>query len=250
MASGSAEGLNVASKIIYGLGKIGTWAVREVGEDAIRGIIDDVLVGNSLDSQGNLDGSKFLENVYMNAIMAAIGKAPGTIAKAIFTVLDADKTIDGVKIPVGAKTQLNKLAQAASGSADSAVKAIDEDGHPIITHAGKDERLDQVTLTKENANKLVPEQAPTKTLEEAVAEGDDAGKVIENIAKEAGMDTPLKPGDNTKIENAPDPEATKNKIERKLNDDDIRRKFPNGKVSINGEEYILDVKNANLGDLA
>ena len=250
MASGSAEGLNVASKIIYGLGKIGTWAVREVGEDAIRGLIDDVLVGNSLDSQGNLDGSKFLENVYMNAIMAAIGKAPGTIAKAIFTVLDADKTIDGVKIPVGAKTQLNKLAQAASGSADSAVKAIDEDGHPIITHAGKDERLDQVTLTKENANKLVPEQAPTKTLEEAVAEGDDAGKAIENIAKEAGMDTPLKPGDNTKIENAPDPEATKNKIERKLNDDDIRRKFPNGKVSINGEEYILDVKNANLGDLA
>ena len=250
MASGSAEGLNAASKIIYGLGKIGTWAVREVGEDAIRGIIDDVLVGNSLDSQGNLDGSKFLENVYMNAIMAAIGKAPGTIAKAIFTVLDADKTIDGVKIPVGAKTQLNKLAQAASGSADSAVKAIDEDGHPIITRAGKDERLDQVTLTKENANKLVPEQAPTKTLEEAVAEGDDAGKAIENIAKEAGMDTPLKPGDNTKIENAPDPEATKNKIERKLNDDDIRRKFPNGKVSINGEEYVLDVKNANLGDLA
>ena len=250
MASGSAEGLNAASKIIYGLGKIGTWAVREVGEDAVRGLIDDVLVGNSLDSQGNLDGSKFLENVYMNAIMAAIGKAPGTIAKAIFTVLDADKTIDGVKIPVGAKTQLNKLAQAASGSADSAVKAIDEDGHPIITHAGKDERLDQVTLTKENANKLVPEQAPTKTLEEAVAEGDDAGKAIENIAKEAGMETPLKPGDNTKIENAPDPEATKNKIERKLNDDDIRRKFPNGKVSINGEEYILDVKNANLGDLA
>ena len=250
MASGSAEGLNAASKIIYGLGKIGTWAVREVGEDAVRGLIDDVLVGNSLDSQGNLDGSKFLENVYMNAIMAAIGKAPGTIAKAIFTVLDADKTIDGVKIPVGAKTQLNKLAQAASGSADSAVKAIDEDGHPIITHAGKDERLDQVTLTKENANKLVPEQAPTKTLEEAVAEGDDAGKAIENIAKEASIDTPLKPGDNTKIENAPDPEATKNKIERKLNDDDIRRKFPNGKVSINGEEYILDVKNANLGDLA
>lgn len=250
MASGSAEGLNKASKIIYGLGKIGTWAVREVGEDAIRGIIDDVLVGNSLDSQGNLDGSKFLENVYMNAIMAAIGKAPGTIAKAIFTVLDADKTIDGVKIPVGAKTQLNKLAQAASGSADSAVKAIDEDGHPIITHAGKDERLDQVTLTKENANKLVPEQAPTKTLEEAVAEGDDAGKAIESIAKEASIDTPLKPGDNTKIENVSDPEATKNKIERKLNDDDIRRKFPNGKVSINGEEYILDVKNANLGDLA
>lgn len=250
MASGSAEGLNAASKIIYGLGKIGTWAVREVGEDAVRGLIDDVLVGNSLDSQGNLDGSKFLENVYMNAIMAGIGKAPGTIAKAIFTVLDADKTIDGVKIPVGAKTQLNKLAQAASGSADSAVKAIDEDGHPIITHAGKDERLDQVTLTKENANKLVPEQAPTKTLEEAVAEGDDAGKAIESIAKEASMDTPLKPGDNTKIENAPDPEATKNKIERKLNDDDIRRKFPNGKVSINGEEYILDVKNANLGDLA
>lgn len=250
MASGSAEGLNAASKIIYGLGKIGTWAVREVGEDAVRGLIDDVLVGNSLDSQGNLDGSKFLENVYMNAIMAAIGKAPGTIAKAIFTVLDADKTIDGVKIPVGAKTQLNKLAQAASGSADSAVKAIDEDGHPIITRAGKDERLDQVTLTKENANKLVPEQAPTKTLEEAVAEGDDAGKAIENIAKEAAIDTPLKPGDNTKIENAPDPEATKNKIERKLNDDDIRRKFPNGKVSINGEEYILDVKNANLGDLA
>lgn len=250
MASGSAEGLNKASKIIYGLGKIGTWAAREVGEDAVRGIIDDVLVGNSLDSQGNLDGSKFLENVYMNAIMAAIGKAPGTIAKAIFTVLDADKTIDGVKIPVGAKTQLNKLAQAASGSADSAVKAIDEDGHPIITHAGKDERLDQVTLTKENANKLVPEQAPTKTLEEAVAEGDDAGKAIESIAKEASIDTPLKPGDNTKIENAPDPEATKNKIERKLNDDDIRRKFPNGKVSINGEEYILDVKNANLGDLA
>ena len=250
MASGSAEGLNAASKIIYGLGKIGTWAVREVGEDAVRGLIDDVLVGNSLDSQGNLDGSKFLENVYMNAVMAAIGKAPGTIAKAIFTVLDADKTIDGVKIPVGAKAQLNKLAQAASGSADSAVKAIDEDGHPIITRAGKDERLDQVTLTKENANKLVPEQAPTKTLEEAVAEGDDAGKAIENIAKEAGMDTPLKPGDNTKIENAPDPEATKNKIERKLNDDDIRRKFPNGKVSINGEEYILDVKNANLGDLA
>lgn len=250
MASGSAEGLNKASKIIYGLGKIGTWAAREVGEDAIRGIIDDVLVGNSLDSQGNLDGSKFLENVYMNAIMAAIGKAPGTVAKAIFTVLDADKTIDGVKIPVGAKTQLNKLAQAASGSADSAVKAIDEDGHPIITHAGKDERLDQVTLTKENANKLVPEQAPTKTLEEAVAEGDDAGKAIESIAKEASIDTPLKPGDNTKIENAPDPEATKNKIERKLNDDDIRRKFPNGKVSINGEEYILDVKNANLGDLA
>lgn len=250
MASGSAEGLNAASKIIYGLGKIGTWAVREVGEDAVRGLIDDVLVGNSLDSQGNLDGSKFLENVYMNAIMAAIGKAPGTIAKAVFTVLDADKTIDGVKIPVGAKAQLNKLAQAASGSADSAVKAIDEDGHPIITHAGKDERLDQVTLTKENANKLVPEQAPTKTLEEAVAEGDDAGKAIENIAKEAGMETPLKPGDNTKIENAPDPEATKNKIERKLNDDDIRRKFPNGKVSINGEEYILDVKNANLGDLA
>lgn len=250
MASGSAEGLNAASKIIYGLGKIGTWAVREVGEDAVRGLIDDVLVGNSLDSQGNLDGSKFLENVYMNAIMAAIGKAPGTIAKAVFTVLDADKTIDGVKIPVGAKAQLNKLAQAASGSADSAVKAINEDGHPIITHAGKDERLDQVTLTKENANKLVPEQAPTKTLEEAVAEGDDAGKAIENIAKEAGMDTPLKPGDNTKIENAPDPEATKNKIERKLNDDDIRRKFPNGKVSINGEEYILDVKNANLGDLA
>lgn len=250
MASGSAEGLNKASKIIYGLGKIGTWAVREVGEDAIRGLIDDVLVGNSLDSQGNLDGSKFLENVYMNAIMAAIGKAPGTIAKAIFTVLDADKTIDGVKIPVGAKTQLNKLAQAASGSADSAVKAIDEDGHPIITHAGKDERLDQVTLTKENANKLVPEQAPTKTLEEAASEGDEAGKAIENIAKEASIDTPLKPGDNTKIENAPDPEATKNKIERKLNDDDIRRKFPNGKVSINGEEYILDVKNANLGDLA
>lgn len=250
MASGSAEGLNAASKIIYGLGKIGTWAVREVGEDAVRGLIDDVLVGNSLDSQGNLDGSKFLENVYMNAIMAAIGKAPGTIAKAIFTVLDADKTIDGVKIPVGAKTQLNKLAQAASGSADSAVRAIDEDGHPIITHAGKDERLDQVTLTKENANKLVPEQAPTKTLEEAVDEGDDAGKAIENIAKEASIDTPLKPGDNTKIENAPDPEATKNKIERKLNDDDIRRKFPNGKVSINGEEYILDVKNANLGDLA
>lgn len=250
MASGSAEGLNAASKIIYGLGKIGTWAVREVGEDAVRGLIDDVLVGNSLDSQGNLDGSKFLENVYMNAIMAAIGKAPGTIAEAIFTVLDADKTIDGVKIPVGAKTQLNKLAQAASGSADSAVKAIDEDGHPIITRAGKDERLDQVTLTKENANKLVPEQAPTKTLEEAVAEGDDAGKAIENIAKEAGMDTLPKPGDNTKIENAPDPEATKNKIERKLNDDDIRRKFPNGKVSINGEEYVLDVKNANLGDLA
>lgn len=250
MASGSAEGLNAASKIIYGLGKIGTWAVREVGEDAVRGLIDDVLVGNSLDSQGNLDGSKFLENVYMNAIMAAIGKAPGTIAKAVFTVLDADKTIDGVKIPVGAKTQLNKLAQAASGSADSAVKAIDEDGHPIITRAGKDERLDQVTLTKENANKLVSEQAPTKTLEDAVAEGDDAGKVIENIAKEAAIDTPLKPGDNTKIENAPDPEATKNKIERKLNDDDIRRKFPNGKVSINGEEYILDVKNANLGDLA
>lgn len=245
LAYGSSQGLTGASRILYRLGQAGTWAVREVGEDALRGIVDDVVTGNSLDSQGNLDPNKFMENVYMNAVMGAILKGPRTVSDVAMYLLNADRNIDGLKLNGTQVSQMQDLAQAASGTADSVIKSIDEDGHPTITKGGVDQKLDQVTLTKENADKVLPEQAPTKTLEEAVFEDESIAKKTQGAPGEVSIaDEEVK-----EVISGQDPEAAKNLIERKLTDDEIRRKFKNGKVSINGEDYIIDVKNANLDDI-
>lgn len=241
LAAGSAEGLTGASKAIYTLGSIAKWAakvgaksanfvVREGTEDVLRGAVDDFLTRASFDSQGNLDPNKFVENVYMNAIMAGIGKLPGTIGRGIFTMLDAEKNIDGVNLSGIKKAQMNKLVNAASGDSNAVVKEVDADGHPIITENGKDEVLDQITLTKQNAEKVNPEQAPTKTIEDAAFDGN---KIDEDVADTVGKD----------------PITTKAELEGKLNDDAIRRKFPNGKVMVNGEEVILDTKNPDMADI-
>lgn len=245
LAYGSSQGLTGASRILYRLGQAGTWAVREVGEDALRGIVDDVVTRNSLDSQGNLDPNRFMENVYMNAVMGAILKAPRTVSDVAMYLLNADRNIDGLKLNGTQVSQMQDLAQAASGTADSVVKNIDEDGHPTITKGGVDQKLDQVTLTKENTDKVLPEQAPTKTLEEAVLEDESIAKKTQGTPGEVSIaDDEVK-----EVISGQDPEAAKNLIERKLTDDEIRRKFKNGKVSINGEDYIIDVKNANLDDI-
>lgn len=246
LAYGSSQGLTGASRVLYRLGQAGTWAVREVGEDALRGIVDDVVTKNSLDSQGNLDPNRFMENVYMNAVMGAILKGPKTVSDVAMYLLNADRNIDGLKLNGTQVSQMQDLAQAASGASDSVIKSIDEDGHPTITKGGVDQKLDQVTLTKENADKVLPEQAPTKTLEEAVFEDESLAKKTQGAPGEVSIaDEEVK-----EVISGQDPEAAKNLIERKLTDDEIRRKFKNGKVSINGEDYIIDVKNANLDDIA
>lgn len=241
LAAGSAEGLTGASKAIYTLGSIAKWAgkvgaksanfvVREGLEDVLRGSVDDLLTRASFDSQGNLDPNKFVENVYMNAIMAGIGKLPGTIGNGIFTMLDAEKNIDGVNLSGIKKAQMNELVNAVSDNSEATVKEVDADGHPIITKNGQDKVLDQIVLTKENAEKVNPEQAPTKTIEDAAFDGN---KIDEEVADTVGKD----------------PITTKTELESKLNDDAIRRKFPNGKVMVNGEEVILDTKNPNMADI-
>lgn len=241
LAAGSAEGLTGASKAIYTLGSIAKWAagvgsksatfvVREGVEDVLRGAVDDFLTRASFDSQGNLDPNKFVENVYMNAIMAGIGKLPGTIGRGVFTMLDAEKSIDGVSLSGVKKAQMNELVNAVSGESEAAVKEVDADGHPIITKNGQDKVLDQIVLTKENAEKVNPEQAPTKTIEDAAFDGN---KIDEEVADTVGKD----------------PITTKAELEGKLNDDAIRRKFPNGKVMVNGEEVILDTKNPDMADI-
>ena len=241
LAAGSAEGLTGASKALYTLGAIAKWAakvagkagefvVREGAEDVLRGAVDDFVTRSSFDSQGNLDPNKFVENVYMNAIMAGIGKLPGTIKRGIFTVLDAEKNIDGVNLSGIKKAQMNELITAASEDSDSVVKSVDENGHPIITKNGQDKVLDQIVLTKNNAEKLNPEQAPTKNIEDVVFDGNEVDETLKGTVGKSA-------------------EGTKAEIESKLNDDAIRRKFPNGKVMVNGDEVTLDVKDANLADI-
>ena len=208
MASGSADGLRGASRIIYGLGKASTWAAKELGEDALRGLIDDAVTGNSFDSQGNLDPDRLLENVYMNAIMAGFGRLGGTIGSGVKTLLNANKNIDGVKLTSAAQAQMNDLAKAVDGSDGSAVKGIDKDGHPVIIKNGKEVTLDKVVTSKPNAEKLAPQQVAAKDAAEIADEiirsknvsDDIKQKVAEAIGRDAVKgDTPAE-----RFQNMPD----------------------------------------------
>lgn len=181
-----AKGLDVASKAIYVLGEIGTWAVKEVGEDAIRGLVDDTIMKNSFDSQGNLDVNKFAENVYMNALVSALGHGAKGALKGLGSLTGSIKTkdIDGVELNVGQRHQLNLLQKALDDQNNSVkLKGWDADGHPVIRDHGITKTLHEITPSKVVRDGIAPNK-PTfgdTVSDEASSALSKSGNAIENI---------------------------------------------------------------------
>ena len=240
----AAKNLNAVAKAIYVVGEIGTWAVKEVGEDAIRGIIDDAVMRNSLDSQGNLDWNKFNENVYMNAVMAAIAHGGRGIAKGLASVVSnaATRNIDGVELNLSQRHQLNLLQKALDDQNNRIqFRGWDENNHPVITSYGKTKVLDQLTPPKE-VMKALDEAASVVT--------PTAARAIEEVLEDEDVsDTVKQKLVEISEEKITDGDDIKTKIEEVLTDDEIREAFPDGTMRVGDDIIRIDTKEFTSGDV-
>lgn len=251
LAAGSAEGVAGASKAIYTIGAIGTWAVKELGEDAIRGLVDDAVTANSFDSQGNLDIRKLAENVYMNAVMFGMSKAIGGAFKGLSNVVSNAKThnIDGVELNTAQRNQLNLLQKSLD---DQNIKILfrgfDDDGHPVIVNHGKVKVLNELTATGDVAKSINDSvggaASPTamKTIESIMEDEDVSDEVknkINNIIGDEKIDT-------TKEKWQEDVAA---KLQDGLADDEIRQAFPDGTVKVGDETIKVNTREFLAGDI-
>lgn len=246
----AASDATKAAQAIYTLGSIGNWAIREVGEDALRGLVDDAVMKNSFDSQGNLDVNKLIENVYMNAVMygaaKGVGKALGGIGSLVN--LAGTKSIDGVELNTTQRYQLN-LFQKALDDQNSRIqfRGWNEDGHPVITTYGRTKILDQLAPSGETAKAvedITGTAAPT------------AARSIENIINDENVPDDIKQKitetvDESKIDTS-DPkwkEDIQTRLQEKLSDDEIRQAFPDGTIKVGDDTIKVDTKEFTSGDV-
>lgn len=237
-AVGSAEGLTKASTIIYTAGKIGTKLIAELGEDAITGIVDDVITGNSLDSQGNLDPTKFAENIWMNAVVLAATKGAGKALSTIGDIANKTRNIDGVSITGTKSSQLSKLDDAIRKQKNTKISHIDNNGHPVIKVDGKEVTLDNVTLSNETVKAMANEglvKSPTKTYEEFVSDTSITSELKDEISKA------IAENDINKV---------KKLIEDNLSDEEIRDKFADGKIKIGDRTIDIDTREFTAADIS
>lgn len=241
---------DAAAKAIYVVGSIGNWAVREMGEDVVRGLVDDVVTKNSLDSQGNLDPNKLAENIYMNAMMFGIGKGIKGAFKGLGDIVSLAKTrnIDGVELNASQRSQLS-LFQKALDDQNSRIlfRGFDEDGHPVVIDRGRVKVLSDLTASAETMKEIddiasAASPSAARTIEQ-VLEDDDVPEPIRekiaSIARENDIDT-TKPGWE---------EDVKTKIQGGLTDDEIREAFPEGVIKVGDETVRIDTKEFTAGDV-
>ena len=251
LAAGSAEGVAGASKAIYTIGAIGTWAAKELGEDAVRGLVDDAVTANSFDSQGNLDLRKLAENVYMNAVMFGMSKAIGGAFKGLSNVVSNAKmhNIDGVELNTAQRNQLNLLQKSLDDQNTKVLfRGFDDDAHPVIVNHGKVKVLDEVTATGDVAKAISDSvggaASPTamRTIESIIEDEDVSDEVknkVNNIIGDEKIDT-TKEGWQKDV-------ATK--LQDGLDDDEIRQAFPDGTVRIGDETIKVNTREFLAGDI-
>lgn len=249
------DGATRASKVLYTLGSIGNWAIREVGEDALRGLVDDAITKNSFDSQGNLDPTKLVENVYMNAVMLGLAKGAKFTLGGLGSVIDAAgaKNIDGVELNTTQRHQLN-LFQKALDDQHSRVqfRGWDADGHPEITVNGKVKVLDQITPSGETAEaiqEVTGVAAPTaaRTLENILADENVPEATKQKITEILEQKRVADEANGGAAENWK--EEIKTKIQESLDDDEIRQAFPDGTIKIGDDTIKIDTKEFTSGDV-
>lgn len=249
------DGATRASKVLYTLGSIGNWAIREVGEDALRGLVDDTITKNSFDSQGNLDPSKLVENVYMNAVMLGLAKGAKFTLGGLGSVIDAAgaKNIDGVELNTTQRHQLN-LFQKALDDQHSRVqfRGWDADGHPEITVNGRVKVLDQITPSGETAEaiqEVTGVAAPTaaRTLENILADENVPEATKQKITEILEQKRVADEANGGAAENWK--EEIKTKIQESLDDDEIRQAFPDGTIKIGDDTIKIDTKEFTSGDV-
>lgn len=241
---------DAAAKAIYVVGSIGNWAVREMGEDVVRGLVDDVVTKNSLDSQGNLDPNKLAENIYMNAMMFGIGKGIKGAFKGLGDIVSLARTrnIDGVELNASQRSQLS-LFQKALDDQNSKIlfRGFDDDGHPVVIDRGRVKVLSDLTASAETMKEIddiasAASPSAARTIEQ-VLEDDDVPEPIRekiaSIARENDIDT-TKPGWE---------EDVKTKIQGGLTDDEIREAFPDGVIKVGDETIRIDTKEFTAGDV-
>lgn len=240
----AAKGLDAVSKIIYVTGEIGTWAAKELGEDVIRGLVDDTIMKKSFDSQGNLDPNKLVENIYMNALMAGIGHGAKGALKGLASIVDnaSTRNIDGVELNASQRHQLN-LFQKALDDQNRRIqfKGWNEDGNPVISLYGKTKILDQ----------LSPSENTMAMIDEATgAVMPTASRTIEEIMSDEEVSDGVKQKINEAIEEQKaDNGDIKTKIEEKLTDDEIREAFPDGTMKVGDQTIKVDTKEFTAGDV-
>lgn len=241
---------DAAAKAIYVVGSIGNWAVREMGEDVVRGLVDDVVTKNSFDSQGNLDPNKLAENIYMNAMMFGIGKGIKGAFKGLGDIVSLAKTrnIDGVELNASQRSQLS-LFQKALDDQNSKIlfRGFDDEGHPVVIDRGRMKVLNDLTASAETMKEIdditsAASPSAARTIEQVLEDDDVPEPVREKIAaiaRENDIDT-TKPGWE---------EDVKTKIQGGLTDDEIREAFPNGVVKVGDETIRIDTKDFTAGDV-
>lgn len=245
LAGAGGAGLTGASKALYALGSIGTWAVREMGEDVLRGLVDDAVTANSFDSQGNLDPTKLAENVYMNAIMYGAAKGIKGAAKGLAAIVDNAKTrnIDGVELNVNQRNQINLFQKALDDqNTRYQFRGYDSNGHPVITVGGKTKVLDQLTPSGETA----------KAIEDATgAASPTATRTAESLLDDQDVSNDVKQKISEVIQTAKDGDAEdiKVKIQESLTDDEIRQAFPDGTMKVGDQTIRIDTKDFTAGDV-
>lgn len=246
----AAAGAGAAAKAIYTLGSISTWAVRELGEDVIRGLVDDAVTANSFDSQGNLDPNKLAENVYMNAVMWGIAKGVKSGVKGLSSIVGNAKTrsVDGVEISMTQKHQLD-LLQKALDDQDTKITfhGFDGDGHPIIADRGATKVLDKLTASGDVA-KEIDDIAGTAS--------PSAARTIENVLDDENIPGSLREKissilEDERIDQTKDgwTDEIKTKLQDTLTDDEIRQAFPDGIIKVGDDIIKVDTKDFTAGDI-
>lgn len=230
LASGSAEGLRGAAKVLYGIGKVAEFATREVGEDAIRGITDDLVMGASLDSQGNLDPDRFMENVWMNAVFAGLGKGVRATFSGLAALADQTRNITGTSISGSQKAQLNLLERALNDSDPTTkLKGFDSEGHPVVWQKGKVKTLGDLVMSSQNIENL-------KEVTDFIDATPTATKAIEELAQERTI--PRELGEKIAVLSKNEdgtmkkPQEIRKVLRENLTDDEIRQAFPDGKIRV------------------
>lgn len=255
LAAGSGKGLAGAAKALYVTGAIGTWTIKEVGEDALRGLVDDVVTMNSLDSQGNLDPDKFVENVYMNAVVYGLAKLPKTAFKGLSSVVSNAKTrnIDGVELNA---TQINQLDQLQKALDESNKRftyhGIDEGNHPVISSWGRTKVLDELTLSGPTATAVdeaagVVSPTAARTVED-ILENENLSDEIKQKVTDAIDDTKIIDDTTGELKEGWDDEI-RTKIRETMTDDEIRQAFPNGMAKIGDDVIKIDTSEFTAADI-
>lgn len=237
-AKGSGAGLTGAAKAIYTTGKIGSALAGELGSDAITGIVDDAIVRNSFDSQGNLDPDKFIENTWMNAVIMAATKGAGKTLSTIGDIANKVRNIDGVPITGSRLSELKVVDNAINKRNSTTISKVDSDGHPVVNVGGEEKTLKDITLSDETVKTMAEAgivDQPTRNAYDAINDTtipeDTKVKIAEGISD----------GDTVKIKEA---------IENSMDDAQIREAFPDGKLKVGDSIIDIDTKKFTAADVA